>query len=67
MAYLTNNQRIDLGLIGACDVPVATIQAAMAKRTGVYVEGVAAAPKAGGGAPPPPPAPGATTIKAARR
>jgi hypothetical protein len=55
MAYLTNNERIDLGLIGHSDVPAADIQAALAKApAGYYVEGVAkaaAAPKppAGGG------------------
>ena len=48
-AYLTNNQRLDLDLIGQCVVPVATVQAALATHPGVYVQGVAAAPKASGG------------------
>jgi hypothetical protein len=48
-AYLTNNQRLDLDLIGQCVVPVTTVQAALAKHPGVYVQDVAAAPKAGGG------------------
>lgn len=50
--YLTNNERLDLGLIGHCDVPAADIQTALAKApAGYYVEGVvkAAAPRAGGG------------------
>jgi hypothetical protein len=58
MAYLTNNERLDLGLIGQSDRPVADIQAALAKApAGYYVEGVAVAgppkggPGGGGGAP----------------
>ena len=56
MAYLTNNERLDLGLIGQSDRPVADIQAALATApAGYYVEGVAVAgpPKGGpgGGAP----------------
>ena len=54
MAYLTNNERLDLGLIGQSDRPVADIQAALAKApAGYYVDGVAVAgpPKGGPGAP----------------
>ena len=39
--YLTNNQRLDLGLVGASDLSVADIQAAMTKVPGVYVADVA--------------------------
>ena len=60
MAYLTNNQRLDLGLVGQSDVPVPVIQAAIGKHPGVYVQGVVAAVPTGGGG-------GAGTVKAARR
>ena len=55
MAYLTNNERLDLGLIGQSDRPVADIQAALATAPADYVEGVAIAgpPKGGPGAPGP--------------
>ena len=38
--YLTNNQRLDLGLVGQSDRSVADIQAAMTRVPGVYVADV---------------------------
>jgi len=68
MAYLTNNQRLELGLVGQSDRSMGDIQAAMGKHPGVYVQGVAApAPAPAGGPPPAPPEPGAGAVKAARR
>ena len=55
MAYLTNNQRLELDLVGQSDRSTGDIQAAMGKHPGVYVEGVVSAPKP----PPAPPAPAA--------
>jgi len=50
MAYLTNNERLDLGLIGQSDRPVADIQAALAKApAGYYVDGVTAGKPGSGG------------------
>ena len=66
MAYLTNNQRLELDLVGQSDRSTGDIQAAMGKHPGVYVQGVAA-PAPAGGAPPAPPEPGAVSVKAARR
>jgi hypothetical protein len=49
MAYLTNNQRLDLGLVGQSDRSVGDIQAAMGAGSTYYVEGVVAPPKAAPG------------------
>ena len=47
--YLTNNQRLDLELVGQSDRSAADIQKAMAKHSGVYVADVkAAAPSSSG-------------------
>ena len=46
MAYLTNNQRLDLGLVGQSDVPVPAIQAAIGAGGTYCVEGVTPLPKA---------------------
>jgi hypothetical protein len=47
--YLTNNQRLDLGLVGQSDRSAGDIQKALAKHPGVYVADVkAAAPSSSG-------------------